>query len=121
MPKMSSGKVLSTRAAAPAWEVDVSLGREALKTSTKRPIDAPIGQADDPAWRHKKVKVLTRRHKSRHGDGESCSHSKDKKPAAPSEEPDMPVKSNEGGASPVHHRPRSIKDLFKMKVHKDDT
>ncbi|RRT48306.1 hypothetical protein B296_00025381 [Ensete ventricosum] len=58
MPKMSSGKVPSTRVAAPAWEVDVSPAREAPKTSTKRPIDAPTG---------------------------------------------------------------SIKDLFKMKVHKDDT
>ncbi|RWW60304.1 hypothetical protein BHE74_00032714 [Ensete ventricosum] len=90
------------------------------KTSSKRPIDAPTGQADDPARRHKKVKVLTRRHKSRHSEGESRSHSKDKKPAAPSEEPDTPVESDEGGASQVHHRPRSMKDLFKMKVHKDD-
>ncbi|RRT42447.1 hypothetical protein B296_00022429 [Ensete ventricosum] len=64
---------------------------------------------------------LTMRHKSRHGEGESRSHSKDKKPAAPSEEPDTPVESDEGGASPVHHRPRSMKDLFKMKVHKDNT
>ncbi|RZS27064.1 hypothetical protein BHM03_00060494 [Ensete ventricosum] len=43
-----------------------------------------------------------------------------RRPAAPSEEPDTPIESDEGGASPVHHRPRSLKDLFKMKVHKDD-
>ncbi|RWV76905.1 hypothetical protein GW17_00062357, partial [Ensete ventricosum] len=37
-----------------------------------------------------------------------------------SEEPETPVESDEGGTSSVHHRPRSIKDLFKTKVHKDD-
>ncbi|RRT64928.1 hypothetical protein B296_00005952 [Ensete ventricosum] len=68
----------------------------------------------------KKVKVLTRRHKSRHDEGGSHSHSKGKEPVAPSEEPETPVESNERDASPVHHRPRSIKDIFKTKVHKDD-
>ncbi|RRT36568.1 hypothetical protein B296_00022027 [Ensete ventricosum] len=120
MPKMSNGKAPSTRAAVLAREVGVSPTREAPKTSTKRLIDAPTEQADDPARRHKKVKVLTRRHKSRHGEGESRSHSKGKEPAAPSEEPDTPVKSDEGDASLVHHRPRSMKDLFKTKVHKGD-
>ncbi|RZS11899.1 hypothetical protein BHM03_00043276 [Ensete ventricosum] len=97
MPKMSNGKAPSIRVVAPAREVGVSPAMEAPKTSSKRPIDAPTRQAD-PARRHKK----------------------DKKLAAPSEEPDMPVESNEGGASSVHHSPRSMKDLFKMKVHKDD-
>ncbi|RRT60930.1 hypothetical protein B296_00016900, partial [Ensete ventricosum] len=120
MPKMSSGKASSTRVVTPAQEVDVSPPREAPKTSSKRPIDAPTEQADDLARQHKKVKVLTRRHKSRHGEGESCSHSKGKEPAAPSEEPDTPVESDEGDASPVHHCPRSVKDLFKTKVHKGD-
>ncbi|RWV77865.1 hypothetical protein GW17_00061252, partial [Ensete ventricosum] len=119
MPKVSGGKAPSTRTA--AREVGVSPAREAPKASSKRPVDAPAEQADDPARRHKKVKVLTRRHKSRHGEGESRSHSKGKKPTAPSEEPDTPAESDEGGASSVHHRPRSMKDLFKMKVHKDDT
>ncbi|RWV78412.1 hypothetical protein GW17_00060627 [Ensete ventricosum] len=119
MPKMSNGKAPSTRATAPVRKVDVSPAREAPKTSSKRPIDAPTGQADDPAQRPKKVKVLTRRHKSRHGEGESRSHSKDKKSASPSEEPDTPVESDEGGALLVHHRPRSMKDLLKTKVHKD--
>ncbi|RRT53200.1 hypothetical protein B296_00006263 [Ensete ventricosum] len=32
----------------------------------------------------------------------------------------MLVESDEGDVSPVHHRPRSMKDLFKTKVHKDD-
>ncbi|RRT34116.1 hypothetical protein B296_00039692, partial [Ensete ventricosum] len=120
MPKMSSGKAPSTRAAMPAQEVGVSPAREAPKTSSKRLIDAPTEQADDPARRHKKVKVLTRRHKSRHDEGESRSYSKGKEPAASSEEPDTPAESDEGDASLVHHRLRSMKDLFKTKVHKGD-
>ncbi|RZS12788.1 hypothetical protein BHM03_00044290 [Ensete ventricosum] len=103
MPKISSGKAPSTRAAAPAWEVGVSPAREAPKALSKRPINTPTEQVDDPARRHKKVKVLTRRHKSRHGEEESRSHSKGKEPAALSEELETPVESNEGGASPVDH------------------
>ncbi|RRT36010.1 hypothetical protein B296_00040785 [Ensete ventricosum] len=99
MPKMSSGKAPSTHAAALAQEVDVSPAREAPKTSSKRPIDAPTEQADDLAQRHKKVKVLMRRHKSRHGEGESRSHSMGKEPAAPSEELDTSAESDEGDAS----------------------
>ncbi|RRT31568.1 hypothetical protein B296_00034446 [Ensete ventricosum] len=110
----------STRAAAPAREVGVSPVREAPKTSSKRPIDALTEQADDPARRHKKVKMLTRRHKSRHSEGESRSHSKGKEPATPSEEPDTPAESDEGDASSVHHRLRSMKGLFKTKVQKGD-
>ncbi|RRT45865.1 hypothetical protein B296_00045733 [Ensete ventricosum] len=121
MPKMSDGKAPSTCTVAPAREVDVSPAREAPKASFKRSIDAPTEQVDDPARRHKKVKVLTRRHKSQHDEGESRSYSKGKEPAAPSEEPETPAESDEGGASPVHHRPRSMKALFKTKVHKDDT
>ncbi|RRT54624.1 hypothetical protein B296_00016936 [Ensete ventricosum] len=91
MPKVTSGKVPPTRLTA----------REVVR-------------------RHKKVKVLTRRHKSRLGEGESRSRSKGKEPAALSEEPEMPAGFEEGGASPAHRRPRSMKDLFKTKVHKDD-
>ncbi|RZS27556.1 hypothetical protein BHM03_00061049 [Ensete ventricosum] len=120
MPKMSDGKAPSTCAAAPAREVGVSLAREAPKALSKRLIDAPTEQVDDPTRRHKKVKVLMMRHKSRHDEGESHSHSKGKKPAAPSEELKTPVECDEGGASLVHHRPRSMKDLFKTKVHKDN-
>ncbi|RRT45271.1 hypothetical protein B296_00032779 [Ensete ventricosum] len=118
MPKVSGGKAPSTRAV--AREVGASPARETPKTSSKRPIDTLAEQVDDPARQHKKVKVLTRRHKSRHGERESRSRSKGKEPAAPSEESDTPVESDEGGASPVHHRPRSMKDLLKTKVHKDD-
>ncbi|RZR75564.1 hypothetical protein BHM03_00062141 [Ensete ventricosum] len=105
----------STRVAVPAREVSISPVREAPKASSKRLIDAPTEQVDDPARRHKKVKVLTRRHKCRYGEGESRSHSKGKEPAAPSEELETPVESDERGASPVHHSPRSMKDLFKTK------
>ncbi|RWW54434.1 hypothetical protein BHE74_00038995 [Ensete ventricosum] len=100
MPKMSGGKAPSTRTAAPAWEVDVSPAREAPKVSSKKLIDAPTEQVDDPARRHKKVKG--------------------KELAAPSEELKTPAESDEGGALSVHHRPRSMKNVFKTKVHKDD-
>ncbi|RZS27027.1 hypothetical protein BHM03_00060456 [Ensete ventricosum] len=120
MPKMSDGKAPSSRAVTPAREVSVSPTREAPKASSKRLIDAPTEQVNNPAQRHKKVKVLTRRHKSWHDEGESRSHSKGKEPAAPLEEPKMPVESDEGGESPVHHCSRSMKDLFKTKVHNDD-
>ncbi|RWW90286.1 hypothetical protein BHE74_00000569 [Ensete ventricosum] len=50
----------------------------------------------------------------------SHSRSKGKEPAAASEELETSVESDKGGASSVHHCPRSMKDLFKTKVHKDD-
>ncbi|RRT31263.1 hypothetical protein B296_00058434, partial [Ensete ventricosum] len=80
----------------------------------------PPEQAEDARRSHKKTKVLTRKHKSRLGEGESCSRFKGKEPVAPPEEPEVPVGSEEGGASPAHERPRSMKDLFKTKVHKGD-
>ncbi|KAJ8466034.1 hypothetical protein OPV22_028586 [Ensete ventricosum] len=119
MPKVTSGKVPPTCPA--AREVGASPAREALKASLKRPVDASVEQVEDAARRHKKVKVLTRRHKSRLGEGESRSRSKGKEPEAPSEEPEIRVGSEERGASSALRRPRSMKDLFKTKVHKDDT
>ncbi|RWV76947.1 hypothetical protein GW17_00062297, partial [Ensete ventricosum] len=95
--------------------------REAPKASLKRPVVSPTEQAEDVVRRHKKVKVLTRRHKYRPDEGESRSRSKGKEPATPSEEPEAPAGSEEGGASPAHERPRSMKDLFRTKVHKGDT
>ncbi|RWW88633.1 hypothetical protein BHE74_00002483 [Ensete ventricosum] len=118
MPKVSEGKTPSVRAAVPAQEVGISPAREAPKTSSKRPIDTLNEQTDDPARRHKKVKILSRRHKSCHG--ESRSHSKGKEPVEPVEEPETLGDSVEEDASSVFHRPRSMKDLFKTKVHKDD-
>ncbi|RZS28491.1 hypothetical protein BHM03_00062089, partial [Ensete ventricosum] len=104
-----------------AREIGASPPREALRASSKRPVVSPPEQDEEAARRVKKVKVLTRRHKSHPGEGESRSRSKGKEPAAPSVEPEAPVGSEEGGASPAHERPRSMKDLFKMKVHKGDT
>ncbi|RWW35388.1 hypothetical protein BHE74_00059690 [Ensete ventricosum] len=109
-------KVPSTRTAAPAREVVTSPVRETPKASSKRPIDASTEQVDDPARQSKKVKVLTNLMRGAHREGETHSRSKGKEPAAPSEELDTPVESDEGGASPVHHRSRSMKDLFKTKV-----
>ncbi|KAJ8510679.1 hypothetical protein OPV22_001113 [Ensete ventricosum] len=103
-----------------AREVGASPAREAPRASSKRPVVSPPEQAEDAVRRHKKVKVSTRRHKSHLGEGESRSRSKGKEPVAPSEEPEAPVGSGEGGASPAHERPRSMKDLFKTKVHKGD-
>ncbi|RZS26551.1 hypothetical protein BHM03_00059905 [Ensete ventricosum] len=118
MPKVTSGKVPPTRPT--AREVGASPAREAPKASLKRPVVTPTEQAEDAARHHKKVKVLTRRHKSRLGKGESHSRSKGKEPAAPSEEPEAPAESEEGGASPAHQRPRLMKGVFKTKVHKGD-
>ncbi|RZS04693.1 hypothetical protein BHM03_00035068 [Ensete ventricosum] len=120
IPKVFGDKAPSTHATAPAREVGASPARETPKASSKRSIDASTEQVDDPAWRPKKMKVLMRRHKSRHDEGETRSCSKGKEPATPSEELETPAESDEEGASPVHHRPRSMNDLFKTKVHKDD-
>ncbi|RZS26217.1 hypothetical protein BHM03_00059526, partial [Ensete ventricosum] len=85
MPKVASDKVPPTRPT--AREVGASPAREALKASLKRPVVTPTEQAEDAMRHHKKVEVLTSRHKSRLGEGESHSRSKGKEPAAPSEEP----------------------------------
>ncbi|RRT31651.1 hypothetical protein B296_00053857 [Ensete ventricosum] len=100
MPKVTNDKVPPTRPT--AREVGASPVKEAPKASLKRPIVTSTEQAKDAARRHKKVKVLTRRHKSRLGEGESHSRSKGKEPTAPSEEPEAPAESEEGGASPTH-------------------
>ncbi|RZR71542.1 hypothetical protein BHM03_00005750 [Ensete ventricosum] len=116
----SDGSRQATREAPKASSkrpVGASPVREAPKASSKRSIDAA---AEDAVTRHKKVKVLTRRHKSHLGERERRSRSKGKEPATPSEEPETPAGSEEGGVSPTHRRPRSMKDLFKTKVHKGD-
>ncbi|RRT52268.1 hypothetical protein B296_00028263, partial [Ensete ventricosum] len=118
MPKVASGKVPPTRPT--AREVGASPAREVLKASLKRLVASPTEQAEDAVRRHKKIKVLTRRHKSYPGEGESRSRSKGKEPTMPSEEPEAPAGSEEGGASPAHERLRSMKNLFRTKVHKDD-
>ncbi|RRT32424.1 hypothetical protein B296_00058733 [Ensete ventricosum] len=118
MPKVESGKVPPTRPI--AREVGASPARVAPKASLKRPVVSPPEQAEEAVRRHKKVKVLTRRHKSHPSERESRSRSKGNEPSASLEEPEAPVGSEKGGASPAHERSRSMKDLFKTKVHKGD-
>ncbi|RWV78557.1 hypothetical protein GW17_00060452, partial [Ensete ventricosum] len=79
------GKVPATRSAAPAREVGETPSTEAPRSSSKRPFDAPV-PPDDPAQRHKKVKILSRRHKSCRGEGGSRSHSRGKEPTTSVEE-----------------------------------
>ncbi|RWW70929.1 hypothetical protein BHE74_00021366 [Ensete ventricosum] len=95
MPRVTSGKVPPTQPT--AREVGASPAREAPRASSKRPVVSPPEQAEDTGRHHKKVKVLTRKHKSHLGEGESRSRSKGKEPAAPSEELEAPVVSEEGG------------------------
>ncbi|RRT31861.1 hypothetical protein B296_00047455 [Ensete ventricosum] len=88
MPRVISGKVPPTRptdGASPAREAP-----------PKRPVVSSPEQAEDMGRHHKKVKVLTRKHKSRLGEGESRSRSKGKEPATPSEEPEAPIGSRRG-------------------------
>ncbi|RRT31353.1 hypothetical protein B296_00054300 [Ensete ventricosum] len=80
----------------------------------------PTEQAEVAGRQQKKTKVMMRKHKSRAGEGESHSRFEGKEPAASPKEPEAPVGSEEGGASPVHERPRLMKDLFKTKVQKGD-
>ncbi|RWW59148.1 hypothetical protein BHE74_00033937 [Ensete ventricosum] len=117
MPRVTGGKVPPTRPI--ALEVGASPARETPRASSKRPAPPPE-QAEDARRHQKKTKVLTRKHKSRLSEGESRSRSKGKEPAVSPEEPEAPVGSEEGGASPAHERPRSMNDLFKTKVHKGD-
>ncbi|RZS23680.1 hypothetical protein BHM03_00056649 [Ensete ventricosum] len=119
MPKVSRGKAPGARSTASTQGVDGAPPTEAPKSSSKRPSGSLV-PSDDPSRRHKKVKILSRRHKSCRDEEGSRSHSKGKEPAEPVEEPEMLGEPAEEDASPVFHRPRSMKDLFKTKVHKDD-
>ncbi|RRT65956.1 hypothetical protein B296_00016834 [Ensete ventricosum] len=78
MPKVTGDKVPPTRPT--AREVDASPPREAPRASSKRPVISPPEQAEEAARRVKKVNVLTMRHKSRPGEGESRSRSKGRSP-----------------------------------------
>ncbi|RWW62847.1 hypothetical protein BHE74_00030005 [Ensete ventricosum] len=119
MLKMSGEKAPVARSAASTQRIGGVPPTEVPKSSSKRPSGSPV-PSDDPSWRHKKVKILSRRHKSRRGEEGSRSHSKGKEPAEPVEEPETLGDSAEEDASPVFHRSRSMKDLFKTKVHKDN-
>ncbi|RRT68233.1 hypothetical protein B296_00001699 [Ensete ventricosum] len=103
MPKVTSDKVPPTHPT--VREVGASPAREAPKASLKRLVVTPTEQAEDAARRHKKVKVLTRRHKSHLDEGESHSRSKSKEPATPSKEPRRPPSPRRGAL----HRPTSVR------------
>ncbi|KAJ8492395.1 hypothetical protein OPV22_014116 [Ensete ventricosum] len=119
MPKVLGGKTPAARSAASTQGVSEAPPTEAPRSSSKRSSDTSV-PSDDPSRRHKKVKILSRRHKSRHREGGSRSHSKGKEPAASVEEPEGQAESLEEAGTPVFVRPRSMKDLCKTKVHKDD-
>ncbi|RRT76965.1 hypothetical protein B296_00006882 [Ensete ventricosum] len=89
MPKVSGGKAPAARSVASTQGVDGAQPTKDLKSSSERPSDSPGG---------------------------SRSHSKGQEPAEPVEEPKTPVDFAEEDASPIFHRPRSMKDLFKMKA-----
>ncbi|RWW45542.1 hypothetical protein BHE74_00048611, partial [Ensete ventricosum] len=119
MPKVSGEKTLTARSTASTQGVGEVPPTGAPRSSSKRSSDAPV-PSDEPSRRHKKVKILSRRHKSRHGKGESRSHSKGKELATSVEEPKGLMESAEEDVSLVFHHPRSMKDLFKTKVQKDN-
>ncbi|RWV83972.1 hypothetical protein GW17_00054358 [Ensete ventricosum] len=114
------GKLPATHAATPAQEVGGTPPTEASRSSSKRPSDASVQQSDDLARRHKKVKILSRRHKSRRDEGGSRSHSKGKEPVAPVKELKTLVESVEEIVTPVFHHLKSMKDLCRTKAQKDD-
>ncbi|RRT81414.1 hypothetical protein B296_00020796 [Ensete ventricosum] len=95
--KMSytSLKSPATRAAAPAREVSETPSNEASRSSSKRPFDGSAPQSSDPTWKQKKVKVLSKRHKSRRDEGGSRSHSRGKEPSRSVEELEAPEESAE--------------------------
>ncbi|RZS03585.1 hypothetical protein BHM03_00033804 [Ensete ventricosum] len=120
MPKVSEGKLPATHAITSAREVNGTPPTEAPRSSSKRSSNASIQQTDDLARRHKKVKILSRRHKSHCDEGGSRSHSKGKELVMPIEELKTPVESAEEIAMPVFHCTKSMKDLCGTKVRKDD-
>ncbi|RZS03243.1 hypothetical protein BHM03_00033397 [Ensete ventricosum] len=122
MPRVAGGRAPPSRPS--AREASASPAREAPRASAKRPAPPPppppTERADATGKSAKKMKVLSRKHKSPVGEGGSRPRSKGKEPAASPARPEAPAESEEGAASPVHERPRSMKDLFRTKVYKGD-
>ncbi|RZS17960.1 hypothetical protein BHM03_00050165 [Ensete ventricosum] len=118
MPKVSGGKLPTTHARASAREVG---GTPPTETSrSKWSSDALVQQTDDLAWRHKKVKILSRRHKSYRDEG-----GLDLIPRVKSRR--RQLKSSRCPSSPSRRsrcwsstNPKSMKDLCGTKVQKDD-
>ncbi|RZS04338.1 hypothetical protein BHM03_00034662 [Ensete ventricosum] len=124
MPKVSGRKPPATRTTTPAQEVGGTPLGEALRSSStptpKRPSDESTPQSGNSTRGHKRVKTLSGRHKSRHGEGGSPSHSRGKESAESTEELEAPVELAEEPVAPVFRRPKSMKDLCGTSVQKDD-
>ncbi|RRT40607.1 hypothetical protein B296_00027446, partial [Ensete ventricosum] len=105
MPKVSGEKIPAAHSATPTQGFGGAPPTEALRSSSKRPSNASV-PSDDPTRRHKKVKILSRRHKSCHVKGGSRSHSKGKEPTASVEEPEGQAKSPDEAGTPIFVRPR---------------
>ncbi|KAJ8512379.1 hypothetical protein OPV22_002813 [Ensete ventricosum] len=118
MPRVAGGRVPPSRPS--AYEASASPAREAPRVSAKRPAPPPTGRGEATGEPVKKTKVLSRKHKSPVGEEGSRRRSKGKGPAVSPARPEAPAESEEGVASPVQERPRSMKDLFRTKVHKGD-
>ncbi|RWV84343.1 hypothetical protein GW17_00053950 [Ensete ventricosum] len=124
MPKVSGRKPPATRTTTPAQEVGGTPLGEALRSSStptpKRPSDESTPQSGNSTRGHKRVKTLSGRHKSRHGEGGSPSHSRGKESTESTEELEALVELAEEPVAPVFHRPKSMKDLCGTSVQKDD-
>ncbi|RZR76740.1 hypothetical protein BHM03_00001620 [Ensete ventricosum] len=124
MPKVSGGKTLVTQVASPAREVRGTPSNEALRSSSaptpKRPFDSSTPQSNDSTRGHKRVKTSSGKHKSRRGEGGSRSHSRGKEPAKSAEELKAPVELAEETVALVFRRPKSMRDLCRTSVRKDD-
>ncbi|RWV94992.1 hypothetical protein GW17_00042424 [Ensete ventricosum] len=81
-----------------------------VETTTKRPVGSPAPDQAVAGRPGKWVKIVMRKHKSRHGDGSSWVTAREKEPEAPAKE----------DSSPSYRRPRSMKDLCGTRICKDD-
>ncbi|RWW11918.1 hypothetical protein GW17_00024439 [Ensete ventricosum] len=124
MPKVSGGKPLVTRATTYVREVEGTPLSEAPRLSSaptpKRPSEGSALQYGDSTWGHKRVKTLSRRHKSYRGEGGSQSHSRGKESMESVEELGAPVKLAEELVVLIFRCPKSMKDLCKTSIRKDD-
>ncbi|RZR97191.1 hypothetical protein BHM03_00026317, partial [Ensete ventricosum] len=104
----------TTRAIVSSLEVQEVPAEAALRSATaptlKRPSEGLMPPPEGSSRAHKRVKVTVGKHKSRCGDGSSQAHSKCKEPTALGGEP----------AQPTYCHPKSMRELFKMIVHKND-
>ncbi|RRT84713.1 hypothetical protein B296_00010766 [Ensete ventricosum] len=124
MPKVSGGKTLVTQVTSPAREVRGTPSNETPRSSSaptpKRPFDSLTPQSNDSTRGHKRVKTSYGKHKSRRGEGRSRSHSRGKEPAKSAEELKAPVELAEETVALVFRRPKSMRDLCRTSVRKDD-